>query len=295
MKLQFIVAGYSKCGTTTLCSMLMSHPQLFIPPRFKEPRFFIDDAYKFKWPWFSNLFHEASADMLLGEGTVAYSEYEFAEDCCRRIKKTFPNIKIMLIARDPIDRLESSFREMHSSGPDWALDCPFDIQDALVDLPNMLNDTRYFEILSIYQRYFPAKQLLILFQEDLKSNPEQVMERCFDFLGVDSRLPLASLKDRQLNQATDKYYDTEQLRELRNIELHPEGTPSLRRIPTYLQNQFLPQFNLRKAFQKKKLNWSKEAKKLVTNTLGEGPEQFLQTQGKDLSFWSRYQSFLNEV
>ncbi len=294
MELDFIVAGYSKCGTTTLCSMLMSHPQLFIPPRFKEPRFFIDEAYKLRWQWFSNLFHEASADMLLGEGTVAYSEYEFAEDCCQRIKKTFPSIRIMLIARDPIDRLESSFREMHSSGPDWAVECPFDIKDALLDLPNMLNDTQYFEILSIYQRYFQAEQLLVLFQEELKANPQDVLERCFNFLGVDPK-PVILLQDRQLNQATDKYYDTEALRALRNLKLHPEGTPHLREIPTYLQNQFLPQLNLRKPFQKKKLHWSKEAKELVIRKLGSGPERFLQAQGKDLRFWPRYRSFLKGV
>ena len=294
MKLSFLVAGYSKCGTTTLCSLLTSHPQLFIPPRFKEPRFFIDDAYQLRWQWFSNLFHQASADMLLGEGTVAYSEWEFAEDCCKRIKRTFPDVKIMLIARDPIDRLESSFREMHSSGPDWALDCPFDIKDALLDLPNMLNDTQYYQILSIYQQHFQAEQLLILFQEDLKSNPQQVLERCFKFLGVEPN-SVNSLEDRQLNRATDKFYDTKRLRELRNLKLHPEGTPHLRKIPTYLQNQFLPQLNLRKPFEKKKLNWSEEAKGLVVGKLGRGPEQFLQAQGKDLSFWPRYHSFLREV
>ena len=271
--------------------MLMSHPQLFIPPRFKEPRFFIDDAYNLKWQWFSGLFYEAAADMLLGEGTVSYSEYSFAEGCCRRIKRAFPDIKIILIARDPVDRLESSYREMHNSGPDWALICPFDIHEALKMLPNMLDDTRYFDIWSIYQRYFPTEQLLVLFQEDLKARPQQVMDQCFDFLGVESK-PLASLKREQLNKATDKYYDTEQLRLLRDRKLHPEGTPSLRGIPAYLQNQFLPYINLRKPFQKQKLDWSEEGKIHVVDILGNGPEQFLNAHGKDLSFWPRYAAFL---
>lgn len=294
MKLNFLVAGFSKCGTTTLCSMLMSHPQLFIPPRFKEPRFFVDDNYVRKWQWFIDLFHEAAADMLLGEGTVSYSEYSFAKDCCRRIKEVFPDIKIILIARDPIDRLESSFREMHSSGPDWGLDCSFDIHDALLDLPNMLDDTRYFEILSIYHDFFQKEQVLVLFQEELKSNPRQLMEQCFDFLGVDQR-PLASLENKQLNRANEKFYDVQQLRDLRKVAIYPEANLTLHKMPSYIQNQIMPRLELRKPFQKKKLDWSKAAKQLVIDTLGAGPKQFLEAHGKELNFWPRYQSFLKEA
>ena len=294
MKLHFVVAGFSKCGTTSLCSMLMGNPHLFIPPRGKEPRLFSRKDYPLRWEWYRNLFYTASANMLLGEGSVAYTEYEFALASVKRIYKHFPKIKIILIARDPVDRIESSYREMHNTGTDWGIHCPFNIRDALIKIPNMIEDTKYKEILHIYQQYFPGDQILILFQEDLRSNPKMVLEQCLNFLGVVSASSV-SLGKKNLNQGTDKYYDTPKLRELRNIKLHPKVAKASYPIPVSVQNQFLPQLNLRKPFRNEPLEWPQAAREHLLRELGKGPQVFLTQHGKDTSFWPRYAEFLNKT
>lgn len=291
MKLHFVIAGFSKCGTTSLCSMLLTHPHLFMPPRAKEPRFFSRKDYSFYWDWYQNLFYTAPANALLGEGSVSYTEYEFALVCVQRLVEHFPEIKIILIARDPVGRIESSYREMHNSGSGWGVHCPFNIQDALAKLPNMLNDTKYGEILCLYQQYFPKKNILVLFQEDLKSNPKVVLQQCFNFLGVEP-MPFVPLEKKNLNQGADKYYDTPNLRELRKVRLHPKGPKVFFRIPVSVQNQFMPQLNLRKAFGKEQLEWSRDAREHLVRVLGDGPEKFLAQHGKALSFWPRYAEFL---
>ncbi|MCP3932126.1 MAG: sulfotransferase domain-containing protein [Bacteroidetes bacterium] len=294
MKLHFVVAGFSKCGTTALCSMLMAHPYLFLPPRAKEPRFFCNEDYALNWNWYRNLFYSAPANALLGEGSVTYTETEFAHNSLKRLVKHFPKIKIILIARDPVDRIESSYREMHNSGTEWGIHCPYNIQDALVKMPNMLEDTKYGEILQLYRQHLPKEQIMVLFQEDLKSNSNAVLDQCFNFLGVAS-MSVSPSEEKALNQGTDKYYDTPGLREFRKIKLHPKVAKAFYRIPVSIQDQFLPQLHLRKPFGKEKLEWSQDARKHLLRVLGKGPQAFLRQQGKDISFWPRYAEFLNET
>lgn len=293
MHLDFVVAGFSKCGTTSLCAMLAAHPNLFMPNFAKEPRFFCEDDYAFYWNWYRNLFYTAPANTLLGEGSVSYTEAEFAERSITRLIKHFPQIKIILIARDPIDRIESSYRQMHDSGTDWGVHCPFNVEDALLSFPNMLNDTRYNAILQLYKQYVPKENILVLFQEDLKARPQAVLSKCFTFLKVNIQ-DVAVLDSKKMNDGGSKYYDTEKLRKLWDSQLEGKGTELIYSIPTKVQNQFLPQFGLRRAFEKSALDWSLEAQRKVVEVLGDDPKIFLEQHGKTLSFWLRYARFYKQ-
>lgn len=293
MHLNFVIAGFSKCGTTTLCALLTEHPRLFMPPRFKEPRFFNRADYALYWNWYQDLFYTAPANALLGEGSVSYTEAEFAPISVKRLAKHFPEIKVILIARDPVDRIESSYREMHNSGTDWAIACPYDLEEALLQIPNMLEDTKYWEILQLYRQHLPAKNILVLFQEDLRSNPEKVLKQCFNFLGIEP-IAVHDSKGKKLNRGTNKYYDTPRLRALRNIEWHPKTAKASYLIPSTVQNQFMPQLNLRKPFGNKPIEWSANARTQLLKVLGTGPVEFLSEHGKDISFWPRFAAFLTQ-
>ncbi|MEL7251465.1 MAG: sulfotransferase [Bacteroidota bacterium] len=294
MHLDFVVAGFSKCGTTALCSLLAEHPNVFMPPRFKEPRFFNRPDFALYWNWYRDLFYTAPATALLGEGSVSYTESEFAEVCIQRLVKHFPKIKIILIARDPVDRVESSYREMHNSGTDWGIEAAFSIEEALQQMPNMLKDSRYWEITKLYQKYLPKEQLLVLFQEDLKVQSDKVLEQCYQFLKIDAHTTHNS-DSKRLNQGQNKYYDTPKLRALRDSDQHPEAAQASYKILTSIENQFMPALNLRKPFGKTPHEWSPAAKALLLQSLRDGPEQFLSEFGKPLSFWPRYLAFTEQV
>ena len=47
MRVDFIVPGFSKCGTTTLCFLLNQHPDIFLPLR--EADFFGTPGYAEHW------------------------------------------------------------------------------------------------------------------------------------------------------------------------------------------------------------------------------------------------------
>lgn len=289
MRLDFIIAGFSKCGTTALFSMLAKHESLFLPSRFKEPRFFNRENYEIYWNLYANLFYTAKANTLIGEGSISYSESEFALLSAKRIRKHFPKIKIIFIARDPVTRLESSYREMHNSGSDWGIRCPGSIEKALISMPNMLNDTKYWEILTIYESYFPKEQLLVIFQEELKQNPKMVLEHCCQFLDISSQdLDTMLIKDK--NQGEAKYYDTIEFREARQSI---EFSRAVSKINVSVQNQFLPGLNMRQVFGKKGINWSEGAKKQVVESLGQQPFTFLSKYGKAPLLWNKYLQFID--
>jgi len=50
----------------------------------------------------------------------------------------------------------------------------------------MVDASRYWKQLSYYRRDFSDEQILILFFEDFKQSPEDVLRACFEFLEVDT-------------------------------------------------------------------------------------------------------------
>lgn len=67
----FIVIGFSRCGTTSLCSMLDAHPAVCMSRR-KENNFFLWN-YQHGWDWYRDQFSGALPHHLRGDGSVFYS------------------------------------------------------------------------------------------------------------------------------------------------------------------------------------------------------------------------------
>lgn len=214
MKLDFAIPGFSKCGTTTLCSLLAEHDDIFIP-EVKEPNFFTW-KYDQGWDWIQTHFNLASEHQLWGDGSTSYSAAGSAELACQRILKDFPATRFIFIARNPVHRLESSFREFHHSGYQYGLEVPDDINEALQSLPNMIADSRYWSLINVYRDRVPDDRILVLFLEDFKKDPAGELRKCFTFLGVDPDVRIRGL-ERRLNSGSTKYTDTNAMRVMRAI------------------------------------------------------------------------------
>ena len=169
MKVDFFVAGFSKCGTTTLYAMLGEHPDIFVPEA-KEPNFFAQ-SYHYGWAWYAKFFAEARPGQRCGEGSTFYSSGEFAETACQRIVEHYPDARFIFIARNPIKRLESSYRELHHSGETYCVNAPFSIGEALRQFPSMIDDTLYWQRLSSYRKYVPDDRILPMLLEDFQRQP----------------------------------------------------------------------------------------------------------------------------
>jgi Sulfotransferase domain len=110
----FFVVGAPKCGTTSLCSYLETHPGIFMSP-VKEPHYFYSDFRPSTAPggrvgafarpdYYSRLFKNAADNQLCGEGSTLYLFSRFA---IRDILKANPHAKLIAMVRNPLDMVVS--------------------------------------------------------------------------------------------------------------------------------------------------------------------------------------------
>jgi hypothetical protein len=196
--LDFIIIGAQKSGTTSLFKYLIEHPQIYMPSD-KETNFFQKERfYKREVGWFlEEFFKDAPEDKLWAEASPNYMTSPLVP---KRIAKHFPDIKLIAILRDPIERAYSHYkmnfrRRIESRSFEEVIQQQLK-KDALEQArvrPNQRDCCivwgEYGRILGQYLDYFSLSQLLILFTRDLADTPENVMREIYSFLRIDKVLP----------------------------------------------------------------------------------------------------------
>lgn len=205
----FIIAGVGKSGSTSLWNYLKEHPDI-CGAREKEPLFFTRvrgrrDGGNWNTPtrsgrydqgldWYRTLFEHCDRDQCLGEASVSYF---YVEDAPELIERHVPDVKLIFILRDPVDRFYSHYWQARKG----AKEVPSSFE-ALVENP----DHRYFKLFEWVSSYkvhlerfrdcFPDRQIGILFHEDLVSDPLELLGTCYDFLEVEGGFVPGNLEER---------------------------------------------------------------------------------------------------
>mgnify|MGYP006136702757 CR=1 FL=1 len=193
MKLpDFLVVGAQKSGTTSLFLLLSKHPQLFLPLR-KEVQFFSSPLFYPKGlDWYAKEFFNACPEGKLA-GEIS-PQYMYSNEIARRIHYALPKIKIIAILRDPIDRAYSQFMMSKRRGQEKrpfaeAFDASAKIYENVPEFQNYYHFSNYESVLSEYLRLYGRDSILILFQEDLKSHPKEVIRQVCVFLDITEVIP----------------------------------------------------------------------------------------------------------
>lgn len=191
--IDFLVIGAQKSGTTALFRYMRGHPELYLPPQ-KEINFFANE-YRFRkglgW-YMGTYFGGADERKLWGEASPHYMSYGSAP---RRIHEAFPHVKLIALLRNPIDRAYSHYRMAVRRGQESRTfgEVIADQSRAFSALPEtetgddsdyVLAFSHYGLALQSYLRYFDGEQVLVIFQEDILSRPEENLREVFNFLGV---------------------------------------------------------------------------------------------------------------
>src|SRR3712207_3216291 len=127
----FFIAGAPKAGTTALHAALTTHPQLYLSP-VKEPKYYLTDgrppapsrqrgpgdAHSAReWVWrrqdYLDLFADAPRDAVTGESTPFYL-YDRAAHA--RLAADVPDVKVVAVVRDPVDRAWSNWVHLRADG-----------------------------------------------------------------------------------------------------------------------------------------------------------------------------------
>jgi hypothetical protein len=191
---EFCIIGAQKAGTSTLWRVLSQHPEIFMPKK-KELNFFFDDAeFKQGLTYYERFFDDAEDGQVCGEASPGYICHPRVP---LRLKRLLKNPKLILILRDPIQRAYSQYwdnrrwlREKHQF--DDLVAQPLH-QVFRPGKPNYFSRGLYSLYLERYLKLFHREQILVLWFDELRSNPTSVFRQCFDFLGVSADFPLDTL------------------------------------------------------------------------------------------------------
>jgi hypothetical protein len=277
-KIHFVVPGFSKCGTTTLCAMLDAHPEIHVAPC-KEPGYFAQNFHRGA-EWYAGQFRPDARAHVLGEGSTFYASAEYAERAVERLLAHSPDVRLIFMVRDPIGRLESSFREMHHSGWRYGIDAPYDIGRALQQFPNMVADTRFWRLFNVFRRRVPDERIRLVFLDVFERDPAAELARCFAFLGVDPAFVLPQAVVR-LNDKSTKLFDSPVLRFARRL---PLVRSCWARLSENRRDRLICQLGLRRAFRGP-VSWDSRVRRQAEVALLEDAAAILRYTGRPLETW----------
>lgn len=202
-KPNFLIIGAPKCGTTSLASILDQHPGCCMS-RPKEVSFFQDKIgnksnlnYGKGWDWYAKAFTHYNGEKVIGEATPSYANRVQSPKTAKRIFDFNPNMKIIYMVRNPLDRqisewkmeyfwfLSKTYPNMEdtywaSKGFGYWMEKQFETENWSI--------SKYNYQIEVYKKYF--KDILITFLEDWKIDQSREVTKIFDFLELEDNTEL---------------------------------------------------------------------------------------------------------
>jgi hypothetical protein len=194
-RIDFMIAGVQKGGTTSLDAYLRQHPEVAMAKK-KEVHFFdkrpptgirpLDYAiYHRQFYWSAQ-----SEGSVLGEATPILSWWAGSME---RLWQYNPQIKVIMLLRDPVDRAWSHYRmdrRLQREGDTFSNAIRSERERARRALPDQDRERSqvargfYAPQVRNLKRLFPDEQLLFLRSEDLSRCVDTTLRTVTDFLGV---------------------------------------------------------------------------------------------------------------
>ncbi len=195
----FLIIGAQKGGTTSLYAYLCEHPQI-LRASTKEIHYFSTN-YRKGLRWYRSHFQRKTSNIsITGEATPYYL---FNPVCPARIKESLPDIKLIVMLRDPVSRAWSQYNhnlkkkleqldfkaalkreEMHLVNETKRLISEKNYLSSIHATSSYLARGIYADQLEAYWNYFHKDQILIIRSEDFFDDPQSVYSDALRFLGL---------------------------------------------------------------------------------------------------------------
>lgn len=192
---EFLVIGAMKAGTSSLHRYLDQHPEIFVTRR-KEINFF-NSGYKSGLNAYSVHFAEAG-DRIAGESSVNYLKAHKWPGTAERVYATLPNVRLICVLRDPVDRILSHYLHNVHNGREKRR-----ISDAIAEDGNLVLSSRYAYQLDQYLANYDRDHVGVIATDDLQCKPQRTLETIFRFLGVAESVQVDT--SRRLNVTAQKF------------------------------------------------------------------------------------------
>lgn len=189
IKLDFVGIGVPKSGTSWIYQCLQEHPEACcsIP---KELHFFNKNhgfhkpnakwRYRHKgWEWYKKHFKHCKQGQIIGEVDPLYI---YEKQSLELIKENFPNIKVIISLRNPIERAFSFYFHLKSKKKYRGLFSSF--EEALKKEPEFKEWGLYSRYVKNCYEIFPEQNILVLIYDNLKKDPLNFIQKIYGFLGI---------------------------------------------------------------------------------------------------------------
>jgi hypothetical protein len=237
LKPRFIIIGAQRCGTTSLYNYLGEHP-LIAPAEAKEVHFF-DIEFEKGWHWYRQRFpsrldpafaERERGRLITGEASPYYIFHPLVP---RRLAAALPDVKLLAILRNPVDRAISQYHHEIRQGTET-----LSFEDAIAAEETRLKGERerilgdptyhslsyqshsyrargcYMDQLDEWLKFFPRQNLLVLLSETFYADPSATLRRVTDFLGLPELPPRGASAFEKHNYADYAEMSPELRREL---------------------------------------------------------------------------------
>jgi hypothetical protein len=211
----FYLAGVPKCGTTSLYTYLLEHPNVFLPEpvggsmKQKEPMYFATDLREDQDYTDQDAYLDLYADVdaehrAIGDASVLYL---YSNVALEQIRATVPNARIVVMLRNPIEAVVSYHAELYKTLAEdvasfeqaWRLQ---ELRRRGEAIPATCHSPARLQYYDVYDyptqierlwSNFPNDQTLILLFDDFKADTAACYRQIQSFLGL-PRHDLAEFK-----------------------------------------------------------------------------------------------------
>ena len=177
------IIGAMKSGTTSLHNYLDMHPEIAMSEE-KEPGYFVEElSLQRGEDWYTSLFESDAQYRYRGESSTHYTKLPLYQGVAERIFRFAPDARLIYVMRDPFERAVSHYwhavRDVHHGGELRRM-----IRAVTEQPSDYLAFSDYAMQLEPYVKVFGRDAIFTLTFESLVRDPQQEIDRIFDWLGL---------------------------------------------------------------------------------------------------------------
>lgn len=192
MKVNMLIIGAGRSGTTSLYEHLKSHPDICFSNIKEIPFFSVKDIYQRGESYYHSFFKLDKQKVIASSDTYLLIDQEAP----KRILDYNPDMKIIIMLREPVERSYSSYIYAINNGHENKTTTYRDafnlekekISEKDIIIKNNLGhfySGLYYKHVKCWMQFFPKENFLLIKTNDLKENYQEVLKKVSKFLNIE--------------------------------------------------------------------------------------------------------------
>lgn len=175
----FIYGGPPKAGSSWIYDLLGAHPQVFVPEG-KYVQYFTDFHTR-GLDWYAKQYADAGPEHVARCDLT--TDYLFVPEAAERLAKAIPDAKVFFSLRNPIERDWSAYQHLLRVGQAFGT-----LEHEIEHAHRLLSScSAYSDAIQRSWDLFGKENTLVLYFDDIRTDPQGTADRLHDFLGVERR------------------------------------------------------------------------------------------------------------